>query len=188
MSDVICRKCGEPWEAYGIEHGDMTKPEAKRFLNGEGCPSCHFGTRCTQCDGTGKKGGDWYCHCDTCRDRGYIFAWTVNRTFEGYHPEKLYFGYSPNVRVLSDDAWERTTLGQMKMPEEVSRNERQGCWEIVYRVPCPEGCAESLPPCTFCNGTGALTRNEEEAAKLDQKANASIFNALDEIKLPWEPM
>jgi len=43
MGDVYCAKCGEPWDAYGVLHGDMTKEEAKRFLNGEGCPCCDFG-------------------------------------------------------------------------------------------------------------------------------------------------
>ncbi|MBW2671947.1 MAG: hypothetical protein JRD89_00860 [Deltaproteobacteria bacterium] len=38
--DIRCRVCGEPWDAYGIRHGDMTPREAKAFLMGLGCPSC----------------------------------------------------------------------------------------------------------------------------------------------------
>lgn len=45
MGDVYCAKCGEPWDAYGVFHGDMTEEEAKRFLNGEGCPCCNFGKK-----------------------------------------------------------------------------------------------------------------------------------------------
>ena len=55
MSDVHCRKCGEPWDSYGITHsigdGDLTPDEAHRFRKGEGCPSCHFASQCTACDG-----------------------------------------------------------------------------------------------------------------------------------------
>ncbi len=51
MSDITCAKCGEPWDAYGVRHGDMDDEEAERFLNGEGCPCCGFGTKC---NGTGR--------------------------------------------------------------------------------------------------------------------------------------
>ena len=44
MSDVICPKCGEPWDAYGITYakgeGDLTLDEAffagRRMTNDEG--------------------------------------------------------------------------------------------------------------------------------------------------------
>ncbi len=41
--DRSCAKCGEPWDAYGIRHGDMTPEEAALFNQGKGCPHCHFG-------------------------------------------------------------------------------------------------------------------------------------------------
>ena len=40
MSDIRCVVCGEPWEAYGVNHGDMLPWEAKLFRAGAGCPSC----------------------------------------------------------------------------------------------------------------------------------------------------
>jgi hypothetical protein len=49
MADLFCKKCGEPWDGYGVrmalkyDQGDMTQEEAIRFVKGEGCPSCHFG-------------------------------------------------------------------------------------------------------------------------------------------------
>ena len=43
MSDIYCALCGEPWDAYGVTHGDMEKWEASKFRKGEGCPSCDFG-------------------------------------------------------------------------------------------------------------------------------------------------
>ena len=50
MGDVFCKKCGEPWDYYGILHGDMTKEEAKRFFRGEGCPCCGFGKKIRGCE------------------------------------------------------------------------------------------------------------------------------------------
>jgi len=42
--DIECALCGEPWDAWGVyHHEDMTQAEARRFLNGEGCPACKFG-------------------------------------------------------------------------------------------------------------------------------------------------
>ena len=38
--DVICAQCGEPWEYYGIHHGDVEEHEIRPFLKGEGCPCC----------------------------------------------------------------------------------------------------------------------------------------------------
>ena len=55
MSDIICAKCSEPWDSYGLDHGDTTKEEARKIRKGQGCPSCAFGTRCTICYGKG-----WY--------------------------------------------------------------------------------------------------------------------------------
>ena len=40
MGDIRCAICGEPWDAYGVFHGDMTAEESKRFLKGLGCPCC----------------------------------------------------------------------------------------------------------------------------------------------------
>ena len=55
MSDIICAKCGEPWDAYGLDHGDTTEEEARKIRQGKGCPSCAFGTRCTECYGRGHR-------------------------------------------------------------------------------------------------------------------------------------
>ena len=55
MSDILCSVCGEPWDAYGVRNGDMDPAEARRFLSGQGCPSCDFGQSCPLCRGTGKE-------------------------------------------------------------------------------------------------------------------------------------
>lgn len=38
--DIKCVVCGEPWDSYGVTHGDMLPWEAKLFRAGAGCPSC----------------------------------------------------------------------------------------------------------------------------------------------------
>lgn len=38
--DLVCNVCGEPWNSWGANLGDMTKIERKRFYQGKGCPSC----------------------------------------------------------------------------------------------------------------------------------------------------
>ena len=43
--DVFCLVCDEPWDSYGVTHGDMTSAEATAFYRGEGCPACAYGTR-----------------------------------------------------------------------------------------------------------------------------------------------
>ena len=37
--DVICAQCGEPWEYYGIEHGDFEEEDSEPFSRGDNCPS-----------------------------------------------------------------------------------------------------------------------------------------------------
>ena len=55
MSDILCTVCGEPWDGYGVRHGDMTPAEARKFLAGQGCPSCGFGKSCSYCNGSGRN-------------------------------------------------------------------------------------------------------------------------------------
>lgn len=40
MADIHCAVCGEPWDAYGVQHGDMLPWEAALFRKGAGCPCC----------------------------------------------------------------------------------------------------------------------------------------------------
>ena len=40
MSDVKCVVCGEPWDYWGVRHGDMAVWEFDLFRKGSGCPSC----------------------------------------------------------------------------------------------------------------------------------------------------
>ena len=66
MADVYCAVCGEPWDYYGVCHGDMTEEEAGKFLKGKGCPACGFGEECPHCYGKGME------LCPICHGLGNI--------------------------------------------------------------------------------------------------------------------
>ena len=38
--DVNCNVCGEPWDRYGVLHGDMNDWQKDLFIAGAGCPCC----------------------------------------------------------------------------------------------------------------------------------------------------
>jgi len=40
MGDILCCVCGEPWDYYGLSHGDVTPSEKRMILKGRGCPCC----------------------------------------------------------------------------------------------------------------------------------------------------
>jgi hypothetical protein len=40
MPNINCTVCGEPWDRYGLYHGDVSPGQADAILSGKGCPSC----------------------------------------------------------------------------------------------------------------------------------------------------
>lgn len=40
MGTIRCSVCSEPWDAYGVFHGDMLNWQAELFKTGAGCPCC----------------------------------------------------------------------------------------------------------------------------------------------------
>ena len=45
--DVLCERCGEPWEADYVQH-EMTRTERDLFWRGAGCPSCYGKEPCRE--------------------------------------------------------------------------------------------------------------------------------------------
>lgn len=178
MGDIYCARCGEPWDAYGVRNGDMEKREAKRFLKGEGCPSCNFGENCSSCDGTGIDYVD-YSKCTTCRDKGYVLAWSPQSSVGPYRAGQLYTGYLPNVRKIEESVHDNPVkLGVRTFPEKFDRHQTRDGWVEDWWVQCPEGCAtKEHSPCTSCDGAGTLTPPDED---LELKAAKSEINASDE--------
>jgi len=142
MGDVNCAKCGELWDYYGVRNGDMEPQEGKRFLRGEGCPCCGFGTYCPSCSGTGQEEHHSYPRCSTCRDGGRI--------------------------LVRQPLPAEVKMGTRTLPERIRTfNCRDGAIQEWW-FPCPDCMSEGAEPCCVCKGAGTLTVNEDaalEAAK-----------------------
>ena len=171
MSDVLCAKCGEPWESYSLQkgiyesgEGDLTKVEAERFLRGEGCPSCAFGTLCTTCDGTGR-----YEEGKCCRN-GAVLAWCPSVTGPGFKAGEFYTGYRPHVLHITDPDSPPGELGKRRGPAYIGSHATANGGVSEYWVRCPV-CNGELELCTACDGTGKPPKPdpdlELEAAKSD---------------------
>lgn len=149
MGDIFCRKCGEPWESFGITRcrgeGALSIGEADGFLRGEGCPCCHFGQHCPSCSGTGKSS-----ECGlACACRGSRFL-IIRRLTDGVCSWR--YGYPPNGNVYPG---EPTII--YRYPDSLCREGRVS--EAL--VLCPF-CAPSAPDCPVCRGSGDLQPIEPE--------------------------
>jgi hypothetical protein len=168
MSDLICPKCGEPYESYGITYakgeGDFTLEEVRKFLEGMGCPACGFGTICAKCQG-GKieKNG-----CSTCFGSGYVFAKRCPSASDARF-RQWFIGYSNSpsypLRFL-----EQVEIIHEEKPEE-------SCDGIVYvaKIKCPD-CHGEGEPCSECGGDGKF---HAQGDYFDQ-AVASLLDGTDE--------
>ena len=50
--DVICAQCGEPWDYYGIEHGDFEEEGDIEPFFGDDRPAVHLGHHCSYANNT----------------------------------------------------------------------------------------------------------------------------------------
>jgi len=155
MSDVLCSKCGEPWDYYGIKTNDtMNSLETEKFLKGMGCPCCDFGKSCPSCHGTGIES---IIGCDVCRE-GKILAWSPQRSARQFKAGEWYQGYSPNVRHLDFDSLR-------KIKEAEGFHSADGFVRQSWFW-CPE-CGgnkageDRIIRCLSCDGTGKLTINKD---------------------------
>lgn len=158
MGDVICAKCGEPYEYYHVMH-DMEPEERRRFLAREGCDACNYGQSCTQCGGTGiarTQSFRWASPaCPHCRDQHYIFL--RRRVYEDGATEPANdlwaYGYQPDyhevplegkeiMRVLPDEH----VPGDAQHRGFITQQVKVRCWH-------PH---EHTEPCPACQGTGKL--------------------------------
>lgn len=158
--DVICAKCGEPWDMF--DGGDMNYSERKRFYAGDGCPACEFGTICTHCRGTGREQEDSRLSSCYCRGDHYIFVRSA-----AWVPNTWSYDYSPNVRHIAP------------MPARIISQETQECSEGKYqsiKILCPF-CGDTAPICPACNGTGKFTPASE-----GDYSEAFLSSALDAME------
>jgi hypothetical protein len=187
--DIHCAKCGEPWDSYGVHHGDLTPAESRRFLRGEGCPSCNFGTTCTQCGGSGKErdaGSRCYCRGEyfiigrlldarngKCFASHNVFLplLAAGKVTEGGliagqpipHQFLVNYNYDPHVKVL--DAGQRARATFMKF---YAAKECRDGWFGEVKLACPLCDVTKAFPCTTCKGTGKLVTEHEDKQELFQ--------------------
>lgn len=173
MSDISCALCGEPWDAYGVHHGDMEPEEAARFLHAKGCPACGFGTTCTVCNGTGRKPDDMYDRsqeCPRCRgSRTVSVRLHKNRMWTGWQPTMLEWPLDE-----AGDPFNKSNRYHLR------RLETFVCADGPVRevwARCPD-CYDTAPPCRECDGTGAFRTRESEATR-DQLWERHVTEALD---------
>jgi len=144
MSDRTCRRCGERWDAYGIQHGDMTADEAAKFNKGLGCPACEFGTKCTNCYGTGFEPvfTDWANMCKKCLGKHYmIYAWG-QRSNRWHHAGRYVAPPEPALKMKRLD----------RFPNDYED------WIEDWKVRCPDCSGD---PCHECNGTGKFVQTAD---------------------------
>lgn len=167
MGDLICVRCGEPWDAYGITYargdGDMSPEEIKSFLEGRGCPSCGFGEICPKCQGGRiEKNG-----CPTCFGSGAVFAKRCPSAGDArFH--QWFFGYTNSPQ------YPLRFLDQV----EILREEKPGesCDGVVYvaKVKCPD-CHGEGEPCSECGGDGKF-HADQQPDYLDQAVGSLLDN------------
>ena len=175
MSDIYCAKCEEPWDSYGVRHGDMTAGESKRFLLGEGCPCCHFGSQRTSCNGTGiAEAGNYRAKpdCPECRDSRKLLV------RERMHVEyRLQYDYLPNVRTVPDDLARKPKL----IGRRGEAKQALDCYFYEYFILCPfcmTKIGELKDPtkgdlCPDCKGDGKFHQRGDPDDALLKHAHSS---------------
>ncbi len=171
MGDLICVKCGDSWESYGITYakgeGDLTLDEVKKFLDGAGCPSCGFGTICPQCQGGRIEKNN----CPTCFGSGAVFArrcpdasdTRFHQWFIGYTNSPKYpLRFLDQVEILREDKPEEFSDGVV----------------FVAKVVCPD-CHGEGEPCSECGGDGKF-HAEKQPDYLDRSVESLLDNSDDE--------
>ena len=183
MSDIYCKKCGEPWDAYGVRNGDMEPLEARRFLRGEGCPACHFATQCVECDGTGAEPPLFHRNhsdCPECGDRHKILV----RRFP-LSSTSLDYGYQPNVKTFAPEI----AAAAIRIGKEEIRQSRDGLFaEFFILCPaCMDGVGipkhpDQVPTCQCCHGDGKFHPPGDPEA-IEARAVSALLDETDDEPL-----
>ncbi len=168
MGDLICPKCGEPYESYGITYargeGDLTLDEVKKFLEGAGCLSCGFGTICPKCQG-GKIEKN---NCPTCFGSGYVFAKRCPSASES-RSHQWFIGYS------NSPTYPLRFLDQVEILREEKPEESLDGIVYVAKVKCPD-CHSEGELCSECGGDGKF-HAERQPDYFDQAVGSLLDNS-----------
>ena len=197
--DIKCAKCHEPWDAYGVRHGDMTPEESRRFLKGEGCPGCNFGTKCPDCSGTGKE-SNWSPHSSCiCGGNHYLIVRLLDAKGQmgylppgGCFPERtlvkltpkepvpdqfaVHFDFTPNVKTLTPEQRRQAVVMQ-----QLEWHQCRDGWYLSAKLACPQPHAEA-PACTVCGGDGKFHQRGEDKQPLFQIAGEMLGDDTDGLQ------
>lgn len=173
--DVRCAKCNEPWDWYGAKEGDMTGDEFKKFSAGKGCPSCCFGSLCTQCKGSGRV----QTGCATCHGDGVVFPRReVTLAEDTVTPYVI--GYENNLehplRKLPV-----ASLTILYVEEQRVRGDSP-YWYQCVRAVCPD-CVGQGTACDVCHGDGKFHQEAEPGDPLRQLVDMFEADDGDPIEL-----
>jgi hypothetical protein len=191
MGDIECRKCREPWDAFAHTYGEMTDEEHKRFMGGEGCPSCRWGTVCVHCYGTGKQYEySQYDECSECSGRHslHIHRAAGQRVWRyGYEPQVYELGWEGEQNRIGANRHKRILLkvgSDERFEIEVYETNvlvEDGVTVTRLKIVCPfcEGIV-----CSLCNGSGEYTR-PDWADEAEKDYLRGLFNETDEDPLEY---
>jgi hypothetical protein len=166
MGDLICVRCGDIWDSYGITYakgeGDLTLSEVNRFLSGAGCPTSGFGTLCPRCHGGCIEKND----CPTCFGDGYVFARRCPNASD-VHFRQWFIGYRDNPR------YPLRFLDQVEIIRQDKPEESSDGIVFVAKVKCPD-CHGQGVPCSECGGDGKF-----HADKQNDHMESAVESLLD---------
>lgn len=130
--DMHCVRCNEPWDIYGLTHGDVKAWEADAIKAGEGCPCCR-----------GKESKDYglkvsYIEVGRCADCDRPFSIHEDDLYYDGSRKYLYHN-SGNIMLDSQDDIER----YLKIELDCNLN-------LKDNLIC-KSCAENYTVCDECN-------------------------------------
>lgn len=204
MSEIHCPKCGEPWDTYHVRH-DVPPHETERFLKGDGCWSCDWGTKCTNCSGTGREPDDNRHDPNRCfcfgehfiiarlvESNGFPFHTAIEagigrKLAVGDRPVKIvpsrfciHTGYFPKMRTLTKEERGKAEILKIYGLKQC----REGFYfEVKLRCPWCEG-----QPCTVCGGTGNLKVESTDKSEMFKVASDLMGCDIDGLQSILEDM
>lgn len=153
MGDIYCAKCNEPYDAYHV-YNHMSHREKTKFLAGNGCDACRFGTVCKFCYGHGIK--EKTDHCHTCFSKGYVHVQKLLGSPDFHIGCNWHVAYMIEKRVDPDTVQYNPIIDGIH--SFVCKDGTVVCGSSL----CPDCDVSDYDPCPYCNGTGKCEDSDSE--------------------------
>lgn len=156
--DILCVKCGEPWDAYGVSHGDMIAWEADMLRRGIGCPACkgvkkhdltmmeHLENE-TATEGAGVEESN----ARYCPDENYVELCHCCQPdcSNNLEIDADYIFYDGSIKIMPHN---QGNVRFNNLAEIQNYAEYEHDWKVMDgKLYCKE-CAENYSKCDYCNG------------------------------------